>query len=165
MNGYYAFSEERTLGRGESLSLKTDIKRTRQRVMSYVVAGGGVAIAGIGVVLALGAAGNFADAYNINDKRQKGFITDTELVNYDNANSASNGLTIGASIALNTGIGLGALAFLLYYFDEPKFVQPTVKKDEKKPEKKPEKKDTMQDIAFVPAAGSGYLGATLVGRF
>jgi hypothetical protein len=165
MNGFVSFNEERTFGRGDEVALSPKLVRTQQRIASFVLFGAGIVSASGGILLALGAAGADHDASVIEKERTTRYITVPQHSDYKDAVRERDNFAAGSTVLLNGGIALGALSFLLYYFDEPKITKPRVKKDEKKQDKPKELSPGMRDIGILPAGGPGFVGLSMGGRF
>ncbi len=163
MNGFNTFTTELDLARGKMESVRANLDRTRQRIASFVLIGAGVACVGGGIGMALVGGRAGFDARQINESRLAGSITEADLTEYLEKRDLQTNLRNGSTAALNVGAGFGALAFLLYYFDEPRLGPPR-KKDDKTPKTR-ERSPGMRDIAVVPTAGPGALGLSFGARF
>ncbi|HVK68988.1 MAG TPA: PEGA domain-containing protein [Polyangium sp.] len=162
LNGFNTFTTELDLGRGKSEDVNATLDRTRQRITSFVLIGGAATSVAGGIVMAFFAADAGYEAKLLNDKRIKDTISDTELDEYLAYRDGQTALRNGATAALNVAAGLGALAFLLYYFDEPRLTPPR-KKDDKKPQGPSPSR--LREIAIVPAVGPGVVGLSFGARF
>lgn len=162
LNGFNTFTTELDLGRGKSEEVKATLDRTRQRITSFVLIGGAATCVVGGVVMAFFAGKAGAEAKGINEDRLKGTISESQLDLYLQKRDEQTALRNGATVALNVAAGMGALAFLLYYFDEPRLAPPR-KKDDKKP-KGPDP-SRLREIAVVPAVGPGTVGLSFGARF
>jgi len=162
LNGFNSFTTDLDLSRGQTMSVRADLDRTRQRIASFVLFGAGVAFAGAGVAMAVVAANDGARAKELDDIRRTKYLEQAQLKEYTDYRDAQTSFRNGATAALNVATGLGALAFLLYYFDEPRLT-PARKKDAL-----PKPKETspgLHDMAIAPSAGPGYGGLSLEARF
>ncbi|TKD03501.1 PEGA domain-containing protein [Polyangium fumosum] len=162
LNGFNTFTTELDLGRGKSEDLKATLDRTRQRMTSFVLIGGAATCVAGGIVMAFLAADSGEEAKKLNEKRKKETISDTELDDYLTYRDGQTAFRNGATAALNVAAGFGALAFLLYYFDEPRLTPPR-KKDDKKPQSPGPSR--LREIAVVPAVGPGLVGLSFGARF
>lgn len=161
--GFITFAHEYSLERGKSLKVKADLSRTRQRIASYFLFGTGIVFAGSGVLLALGAVGAEEQALSINAQRKNGSITSDQLATYKDQSALKSQLTISSTVGFNLGAGTAALAFLLYYFDEPKIPAAKPKKDETGPKK--DQSPGLRDIMFAPITGPGFAGGSFSAKF
>lgn len=164
MNGFHSFIEERSLGRGETVALNARIARTQQRIASFVLTGSGLFSAGVGIAALVLAEGARQEAENIDKDRRTISITTERLKKYKDYLELRSQLNIASTVTLNAGAGLGVLAFLLYYFDQPKLTPPRAKSD-KKDEKRKDDSPVMRDMAFVPVASPGFVGFAFGGQF
>ncbi|MDI1450759.1 PEGA domain-containing protein [Polyangium sp. 6x1] len=162
LNGFNTFTTELDLGRGKSEDVKATLDRTRQRITSFVLIGGAATSIVGGGVMAFLAARAGEEAVKINDRRRNGWITKDELGDYLDYRDAQTTFRNVATVSLNVAAGMGALAFLLYYFDEPRLAPPR-KKDDKKP--KGPAPSRLREIAVVPTVGPGALGLSFGARF
>ncbi len=162
-NGFVSFTRDYSLARGGETKIKTELGRTRQRIGSFVLFGTGIVIGGTGVLMALGSAGAYAQGNDIAKQREKGSITAEQLADYDKFRRQQSELLIGSTVAFNLGAAVGALGFLLYYFDEPSIAKPRPKKDDKGPQK--EQSPLMRDLALIPSAGPGFAGLSFGAKF
>ncbi|MDI1436035.1 PEGA domain-containing protein [Polyangium sorediatum] len=162
LNGFNTFTTELDLGRGKSEDLKATLDRTRQRMTSFVLIGGAATCVAGGIVMAFLAADSGEEAKKLNEKRKNETISDTELDDYLTYRDGQTAFRNGATAALNVAAGFGALAFLLYYFDEPRLTPPR-KKDDKKPQSPGPSR--LREIAVVPAVGPGLVGLSFGARF
>jgi hypothetical protein len=165
MNGFVTATEERTVARGEAVKWEPKLARTNQRVASFVLFGTGLVSAGSGILLALGAAEQQNEALRLEAQRKKTYLTADDYQKYEDALRERDRYSVGSTVLLNGGIALGALAFLLYYFDEPKLTPPRAKKDQKKTDKPKEPSPGMRDIALLPIAGPGLAGVSFSAQF
>lgn len=163
MNGFMTYVDERSFGRGDKTTLTAKMERTQQRVAAFVLFGAGLVSAGTGVASGALAAIAQGEAVEINERRKSSFIESAELDQYENLLKFRSAMSITSTVTLNAGIGLGALAFLLYYFDEPKLTPPRAKKDKK--DDKPKEMPAMREMAIVPMATPGFVGVSFGARF
>lgn len=162
-NGYTSFAEEIDLARGESKRLPVTLARTRQRVASYVLFGASVLSGVGGVVSAAIAAGADGTAVQIDRQRRNGWITTAQLDTYNDARLLRQRTQVSATVLLNGAAGLGALAFLLYYFDAPTTPAPRPRSD-RVPATPSPVKPTL-DISALPLVGPGFLGGSIQATF
>lgn len=163
-SGFVTYSKEYALGRGKEANIKADLSRTRQRIASYFLFGTGVVIAGAGVLMALGSASMYEQGKAIDKQRKESFISNAQLLEYQDLREQQSNLIISSSVALNLGAGTAALGFLLYYFDEPKIPAVKPKRDDNAPPKK-DQSPGLRDMMFAPVTGPGFAGASFSARF
>ena len=163
LNGFNTFTTELDLGRGDTENVRASLDRTRQRIASFVLIGAGMACVGGGILMAFAGAEAGDDARDIYARLEAGTISVPERDRYIRLREEQTGYRNGALAALNVAAGMGALAFLLYYFDEPRLAPPR-KRDDKKPTRK-EISPGLRDIAVVPSAAPGAAGVSFSARF
>ena len=175
-SGFKTFSHEYALGRGQSVKIKADLSRTRQRITSYVMFGTSIMFAGGGVLFALQAGGVNGEAsllYNQWNKEQKdvdgtnkkiGTLSKDDLDRYNGLRVQESTASVGATVAFNLAAASGALGFLLYYFDDPKLPSPKPKKDDSTAPKK-DPSPGLRDMMVVPVATPGFAGVSFGARF
>lgn len=162
LNGFNTFTTELDLARGKAENVRANLDRTRQRITSFVLIGAGAACAAGGFGMALYASGAGQEANRIYRDLVQESIDADERDDYLEQRAEYIDYRTYATVALNAAAGLGALAFLLYYFDEPRLGPPR-----KKDDKGPKRRETpgLQDIALVPALGPGAVGFSFGARF
>ncbi|MBK9258571.1 MAG: PEGA domain-containing protein [Polyangiaceae bacterium] len=162
-SGFVTYTKDYAVSRGQSLKVKADLSRTRQRIGSFILFGTGVLIAGGGVLMAMGSGAAYAQGTEIDQRRKAGSITAEELATYSTLRTQQSDLLVGSTVAFNVAGATAALGFLLYYFDDPKLTPPKAKKDEKVPTREPS--PGLRDMMLVPAASPGFAGLSFGARF
>lgn len=164
MNGFHSFIEERNFGRGEMAKMNAKIGRTQQRIAAFTLFGAGVLSAGTGILALSLSAFARRDAIAINTTRTDSFIEADQLKKYNDLIKFREAMNITSTVTLNAGTGLGALAFLLYYFDEPKLTPPR-QKSPKKDDTRKETLPALREMAILPLANPTFVGVSVIGQF
>jgi hypothetical protein len=117
--GHRPWSKEIDIGRGESMALDVELRRTRQRMLSYVVLGfSGVMFTGA-TLTGLAAAGEGGEARVLERKYEREGLTRSELDDYKKHRELRNQAVLGAYSLLSVGVVTGAVGALLYWYDMP----------------------------------------------
>lgn len=117
--GYLPWSEEIEVGRGEAIGLETELRRTRQRKISYGLFGFAGLSMGLAALLSIQAADQFQEAEDIREMSLTGVIRQSDAQRYrDLREDRSQSLSF-AYVAFTTASLAGVTGLLLYLFDEP----------------------------------------------
>lgn len=166
-SGFVTFSRESTFKRGQESKINADLSRTKQRIGSFVLFGTSAIFAGGGVLAALGSAGAYAGGIQLSNQQKtgnRGYMTAEELETYNIFKEQQTQANVLTAVSFNLAAATGALAFLLYYFDDPKLPSPKPKKDDKAPAPK-DQSPGMRDMMLLPVTSPGFAGVTFGARF
>jgi hypothetical protein len=143
--GHHAWSREVSLARGEELALDAPLETTTQRVVAWVVLGGGAAslvTAGAFSLLALQAEG---DAEDILGRRDLMNISEEDRLQYEDARAERDRWSTRSYVAYGIAGGLAAAGLLLYFVDTPRAEAPAAS----------------SSPAITPGVGDGSFGVSL----
>jgi hypothetical protein len=117
--GHRLWSRDIEVGRGQSMSVDVELRRTRQRMVSYgVFALGGVVLTG-GVLVNLRAAQEGNEANKLADMYESVGFTREQLAAYERHRDERNRAVLASSALYGTAFVAVAGGFLLYWFDVP----------------------------------------------
>jgi len=176
--GYGVFVEDLTLARGQDKRVNVDLKMTPQRWSAWFLLGSAVVTSGVGVGLAVAAAGRQRDAKDIIDASTvaKQALSVEQAEEYNSHISTRDNLRRISGITIGVGVLGGALGLLLYSLDAPKLYAAAAKdsdnkKDKAEPKQKgpadnqpvpPHDSDPLELTAILaPLPGGGFFGATV----
>jgi hypothetical protein len=144
--GKRAYARELTVARGESVTVKTSLRKTTQRKAArYVLITSGVLFVGA-TLSGLGAAGADSDASDLDARRMNGGITEDELQRYDDLRARRDELKTSMWALGGAALVVGAAGGLMYIFDR-------------------EDAEAPPSFGFAPTAGADGVGASVWGRF
>lgn len=117
--GRRLWSKDIEIGRGDTMALDVDLRRTRQRMLSYVVLGfSGVMFTGA-TLTGLVVAGEGGEARKLQLKYEREGLTSSELAQYHQHRDQRNQATLATYSLLGIGVAAGAAGALLYWYDLP----------------------------------------------
>jgi tetratricopeptide (TPR) repeat protein len=117
--GHHLWSRDIEVERGQAMSVDVELRRTRQRMVSYgVFAAGGVVLAG-GVLLNLRAASEGNEARKLEELYESVGFTREQLEAYERHRDERNRAVLGAFALYGTALVATTGGFLLYWFDLP----------------------------------------------
>jgi hypothetical protein len=117
--GHRLWSREIEVDRGQTMAVDVELRRTRQRMLSYgVFALSGLVLAG-GVLVNLHAASEGNEARKLEEQYQSGGFTREQLAAYQRHRDERNRSVLAAYSLYGTAIVAGAGGFLLYWLDLP----------------------------------------------
>jgi hypothetical protein len=117
--GHRLWSRELDVDRGEAVTVAVELRRTRQRMLSYAVFGvGGLVLSG-GVLSNLYAARAGREARLLADKYEADGFTREELAEYERHRTERNRATLGAYTLYGATAATALGGFLLYWLDLP----------------------------------------------
>jgi tetratricopeptide (TPR) repeat protein len=151
--GHRLWSRDIEVERGQTMAVDVDLRRTRQRMLSYgVFALGGVVLGG-GVLLNLRAASEGNEASKLEELYQSGGFTREQLAAYERHRDERNRSVLAAYTLYGTALVAGAGGFLLYWLDLPDV---TRVRREKSGRERPQ---------ITPLLGSDGMGVSVSGQF
>ncbi|HWN72059.1 MAG TPA: PEGA domain-containing protein [Haliangium sp.] len=151
--GHRLWSRDIEVERGQNMAVDVELRRTRQRMLSYgVFALGGVVLAG-GVLINLHAASEGSEASKLEEQYQDVGFTREQLAAYEQHRDERNRAVLGAFVLYGTAVAAGAGGFLLYWLDLPDVARV---RREKSGGERPQ---------LTPTFGTDGLGVSLSGRF
>lgn len=117
--GHQLWTRDIDVERGQAMALDVELRRTRQRMLSYgVFALGGVVLAG-GVLVNLHAAGEGNEASKLEEQYRSVGLTREQLAAYERHREQRNRSIVVASTLYGAALVAGAGGFLLYWLDLP----------------------------------------------
>lgn len=118
--GHHLWSKDIDIGRGDTVALDVELRRTRQRMLSYVVLGfSGVVFTGA-TLTGLVVAGEGGEARTLERKYESAGLTRSELAQYHLHRDQRNQAILATYSLLSVGVVAGAAGALLYWYDMPR---------------------------------------------
>jgi len=122
--GHAPYTRDVKLGRGESVSVHTELHRTGQRTAAYALAAGAVLAAGIGLIATAEASSASSSANAITALTTKGNITPAQLAQQNQDVDSYRADTTASQILYGGAAALLATAVVLYIADQPRVEAP-----------------------------------------
>jgi hypothetical protein len=151
--GHRLWSRDIEVERGQTMDVGVELRRTRQRLLSYgVFALGGAVLAG-GVLVNLHAASEGNEARALEEQYQSVGFTREQLAAYERHRDQRNRSIVAAYTLYGAAIVAGAGGFLLYWLDLP---------DVARVQREPAGRERP---AITPLIGPDGMGVSVSGRF
>jgi tetratricopeptide (TPR) repeat protein len=160
--GYRGFSTEVLLVRGKTKTVEVELSYSKQRNVSLVLLGA----AGVSTVVSLGFFAQSIErqeaAQSVLDRREDGNITSEDLDVYDAARRDRDQLRRAGTVAFATGVTLGAVGGMLYWFDTPQVPEANATVAPPKPKNRSSGPKT---LSAAPVVAPGFVGGGFRGTF
>jgi tetratricopeptide (TPR) repeat protein len=162
--GHETATRDLDLKRGENRTIQIKLHVTTQRIVSYILIGGGaLGVAGGAVFTALAIREN-AHAHDIEAERQKGGISSQRHDEYQAALEKRDNQRLIAGGLLGGGIAVAGAGLALYTFDVP-VIPPPPPRQEEGPTKPSSPGEGFMEVSAAPIWSPGWSGVVVRGRF